>query len=642
MLGTVALLGSGCFERSLRPVNPCTRSNVGDIIQTNSVDEVDLLFMIDNSNSMREEQEALAREIPNLVRALATGDRDLNGVPDFSPVRSLHIGIVSSDMGSAGVPLNSCGTEFGDDGLLLTGPGNCTGSVGNGVFEFARDSSDTNAFIANVSCAAALGTGGCGIEQQLESVLKAISPSRPQPWTVDGYVPPVFGYENRGASGGHADGGNAGFVRDNSALAIIMITDEEDCSARNADVFLANDGQFSGLPLNLRCTNAIDPNTGAPFPQGDIVFPIERYIDGTDGHGGLFNLRRNPGLLIFAPIVGIPTSLGQTSPDVPINWDGILNSSDMVEMIDPREPRRLRYSCTYPGVSEAAPPNRIVRVAQGLEQLGASVTIQSICTDSYQPALNVIINKIADALGGTCLPRQLNPDAQGKVECEVLEVLSAELSGEPCQDGSTPDGTRDILGVRRTACKITQLTYDEASMNPDMRGWIYETTARPLPDSDIAGVCTDAQQRIKFQGGFTPLASSEIRLSCLQTVTPSDTSTDYGNLCSISATPPPGQAPTQACVRPLEAPDQSDVPVECDAAARQCNVPCIDADGFPNTALCVQAGLLGQVCDSRTWSEAVGDDTVREQIRDYFIRQGLADDYIDVTPHGFCVNPTCI
>src|SRR6478672_7066188 len=75
-LTALSLLGYGCFERALKPVNPCTRSRVGDTVQVTSVDTVDILFMIDNSNSMAQEQASIAREIPNMIEILSSGDRD--------------------------------------------------------------------------------------------------------------------------------------------------------------------------------------------------------------------------------------------------------------------------------------------------------------------------------------------------------------------------------------------------------------------------------------------------------------------------------------------------------------------------------------------------------------------------------------
>jgi len=108
---------SGCLERGLKPVNPCTRSSVGQRIQVTNVDNVDMLLMIDNSNSMAEEQVNLIEELPRLVQVLASGDRNADGTRDFNPVRSLHVGIITSDLGAGpntGVP--TCARGLGDDG----------------------------------------------------------------------------------------------------------------------------------------------------------------------------------------------------------------------------------------------------------------------------------------------------------------------------------------------------------------------------------------------------------------------------------------------------------------------------------------------------------------------------------------------
>ncbi|HMI93500.1 MAG TPA: hypothetical protein VK509_19140, partial [Polyangiales bacterium] len=40
------------------------------------VRNLDLLFLVDNSGSMKEEQEALRREFPKMIRVLTTGDRN--------------------------------------------------------------------------------------------------------------------------------------------------------------------------------------------------------------------------------------------------------------------------------------------------------------------------------------------------------------------------------------------------------------------------------------------------------------------------------------------------------------------------------------------------------------------------------------
>ena len=62
------------------------------------------------------EQASLASEIPRLVRVLTSGE---NGDETFTPVKSLRVGIISSDLGTG--PSGACGgTGFGDDGVLIT------------------------------------------------------------------------------------------------------------------------------------------------------------------------------------------------------------------------------------------------------------------------------------------------------------------------------------------------------------------------------------------------------------------------------------------------------------------------------------------------------------------------------------------
>jgi len=86
------------------------------------VDKVDLLFMVDNSMSMREKQELLAQAMEDLLARLLlpncvlkdnptqTVPRQMGGTcpptarEEFKPVHDLHIGIVTSSMGGGGSP----------------------------------------------------------------------------------------------------------------------------------------------------------------------------------------------------------------------------------------------------------------------------------------------------------------------------------------------------------------------------------------------------------------------------------------------------------------------------------------------------------------------------------------------------------
>ena len=62
-----------CSERALRPINPCTTLGAQQRVAVRDLADVDLVFMIDDSGSMREEQQKLRRQLPQMIRGLATG-----------------------------------------------------------------------------------------------------------------------------------------------------------------------------------------------------------------------------------------------------------------------------------------------------------------------------------------------------------------------------------------------------------------------------------------------------------------------------------------------------------------------------------------------------------------------------------------
>jgi hypothetical protein len=617
----LALSGYGCLERGLKPVNPCTRSSVGQRIQVTNVDNVDLLFMIDNSNSMAEEQANLIEELPRLVQVLASGDRNADGARDFNPVRSLHVGIVTSDLGAGpntGVP--TCGMGLGDDGILrsrsrtTTAP--CMATYPSGVFDFDRDTDDAMAFAAEVGCVANIGTGGCGFEQQLEASLKALTPISAQPWTRAGYSPPRFVSADGipDSIGGNADGPNAGFLRPNSALAVVLVTDEEDCSVRDYGLFVTGDPRFMSVPLNLRCNTFGDPTMG-------IVFPVQRYVD------GFLGLRRDPNLLIFSGIVGIPPET-EPAPGATPDFAAILANPNMIPRPNAMG-TNLEPSCsTVNGV--AYPPIRIVQTAAGLSAAGAAVALSSICSNDFGPAIDGIIAKIADALRGACLPRALNAAADGRVDCEVFELLP-----EAGQPGVVSDCTmlpgREFAEMvmnegegPRQLCRVNQVA--RANIAGEA-GWYYDDFSPDLPDT-----CGATPQRIAFTGMAPPATGSEVRLECLQTIALGNGGSDV--ICDSDNGPEPSRqcrigmfcdlaAAPDTCSTGYSLPNNQGANLRCDPVERLCAVPCSD------DSVCTNAGLLGYVCDTRTNAEAAGDgvNDVPEALR------GL--------PRGMCVNPTC-
>jgi hypothetical protein len=472
-------------------------------VHSASVDEVDLLLLVDNSGSMTEEQQSLVTELPRLIAILSTGDRNGDGLQDFQPARSLHVGIVSSDMGTGSVSgIESCSAGFGDDGVMFnrgsTGTG-CMPTYPSSVFDFMVGRDDAGAFATAVGCVASLGTDGCGFEQQLEAPLKAVSltpqpdGSSPVAWTRPGYRPPVF----YGSTFGHGGAGepNDGFLRPDSVLAILVVTDEEDCSANDPSIFDRTDPRYSSVDLNLRCHTFVDAQ-----------YPVQRYVDGFIG------LRSTPDLLVFAAIVGVP----QDAVDAGLSYDQILALEEMTERIDPVLHNRLLPSCTSPGGRGVAyPPRRIVQVARGLEALGASTSVQSICNTAFTGAVDGIVEQLSESLLGACLSDALSVDAGGHVDCELYEVLAAiggpaefqHCADLPNADAYTFAGEQiDVITgveIRREVCRVRQVSAAESSSTP---GWFYDVGASsPLP----AGCA----QRIAFSTSQPP-TGAETRLIC--------------------------------------------------------------------------------------------------------------------------------
>jgi hypothetical protein len=304
----------------------------------------------------------------------------------------------------------------------------------------------------------------------------------------------------------------------------------------------------------------------------------------------------------------------------------ILADPRMEQVPDPAMPTRLTPSCNVPGRGIAFPPRRIVGVAQAIAAAGGSATVQSICQENYSGALDAILEKIANALGGACLPRDLNTDAQGNVGCQVFEVLPIAGDFTACDGlpGRTPAGTVVVDGVTRNICAVEQVGPMGAAAG--QQGWFYEAAEATATGSEVRMTCGDDGQRIRFT--ISPITNSDIRLECLQTVQPSTgASFQIGTFCDPTMDQcPMGQAPDRRTA------------LTCDAAARTCGLPCTTSSD------CTAAGLLGDVCDTRSWSEAVGaDDAATDEERNRLLEQLTSGGVTDPSAaHGFCVNPTCI
>ena len=95
----------------------------------------------------------------------------------------------------------------------------------------APTSAEVSSFVTRVSCFGLVGIGGCGSEMPFESMLKALTP-RASP--IRFHTAPG---DSRDLGHGDDPSGNAGWLRPDSLLAVIVLTDEDDCSGGDRRVY---------------------------------------------------------------------------------------------------------------------------------------------------------------------------------------------------------------------------------------------------------------------------------------------------------------------------------------------------------------------------------------------------------------------
>jgi hypothetical protein len=164
---------AACAERDVRRLDPTPAPVDTWSIPITANRALDILFVVDDSRSMAGEQASLAANFPAFVGVLQTIQ---GGLPD------VHLGVVSSNVGAAGMAgIDGCAGD-GDDGALLVREG-CTGLTGRFISDVADERGGrlrnyTGELDDLFACMAQLGTRGCGFEMHLESMYRALQPGR--------------------------------------------------------------------------------------------------------------------------------------------------------------------------------------------------------------------------------------------------------------------------------------------------------------------------------------------------------------------------------------------------------------------------------------------------------------------------------
>ncbi len=179
-------------------------------------EKMDIVFVVDNSGSMGEEQTNLAANFPKFVSVLDQTKAG-NGAPIDYRVAVTTTGKSYKLVGPFGISDD----EKGDDGAFRN---NCGGS---------KRWLERSEAQASFACRAQVGTGGPSEEMPLECMRLSLTDRM-------------------------ADGTNAGFVRDDALLAVVFLTDEDDCS-------------FKAKELNEGFGDLCEDNKSAEAPEAYVL-----------------------------------------------------------------------------------------------------------------------------------------------------------------------------------------------------------------------------------------------------------------------------------------------------------------------------------------------------------------------------------
>jgi hypothetical protein len=436
-LAAVAPVLWACNARTLEKVNPKPEPVYGKTFQQTINRNVDMLFLVDDSSSMRLSQDNLNRNFPTFMTRLM----DPPGLPN------IHVAVISSDMCAGDGSVASCDSMNGKNGIFqYTARGTCASSGLNAGATYISDIAGVRNYTGNLpdvfTCIAALGEQGCGFEHQFAAITRAL------------------GVDGRG--GPPAE--NADFLRPDAYLVIVMITNEDDCSASNGDgpnnripLFdtSANTNMASqlGPPSNFRCNefghvcDGAHPNRNSPnLNVADTV--MYNTCTSNEGEGYLLSvvdtanrikgLKNDPGQVLVAAITGPATPYTVTWKAPSTADTSCMNNPTMAQCPWPV----IGHSCTASDGSFADPS---VRIVEFVNQFGANGLVLPICETNFGPSLDRIASLINASLQPPCITQTVAMDpATGDFDCKVVSHTSNGAGGfndktvPACSQNNTP------------------------------------------------------------------------------------------------------------------------------------------------------------------------------------------------------------
>jgi len=441
-LSLLLLTTLACINRPVRRAIPDPMVSFTESVPQNTDRDVDILFVVDDSRSMQDEQERLSENFESLMTTLK---RTRGGLPN------VHIGVTSTDIGAPGTCVgegrngalqrNDCTALASGNYIIDTEPTGCdvdktlddqTGALtqcgannctpdhcaepgtdlvvdelGCPRCRNYTDSSLEDLF----KCMAKLGTDGCGFEQPLEAMYRALDD--------------------------HPD--NVGFVRENAYLTVVFVTDEDDCSASDPAIFsdantaggvnLGPAGDFRCFDFGVVCdqnNRESGTHTNCRPREGDSskMHDLGRYKD-------LLHELKDESMVIVAAIAGPVDSGSVDVAETSTGWT-------------------VERSCgagegAYDGARPGTRLNAFVTSLTGTDDMDWAYT--SICSDSYDAALTGIGDKLV-ALMDTCPPVAFKgchaPEVDANDNVDVASCMPQCSVTDKTNKGGTDEQTRDV------------------------------------------------------------------------------------------------------------------------------------------------------------------------------------------------------
>jgi len=538
-LGLVAAIGTtamACNSHPLKAVTLTSEQEKDGNVSVSINRDVDILFVIDNSRSMGQEQATLARNFGPLIERLEMDDVRANYRIAVTTTDNGHLHCVGRDGGS--FKATSCLKRHEDfqvteDGVDKDYFDDACASICDhedieflptttffdqepkvrpwienigGVTNLAEGISPVDAF----ECLAPQGLTGCGFEAPLESMRLGLLRASNQ-------AEPEFG-----------------FMRPGAILAVIFVTDEADCSARYSEVkdpWDISEGSralwseanreagrltsevcwFAGVecedsPGGGKECWAVDraaDATETDDPAKAVLHPLDRYVEFLDSIEQEKQKINPDQELLVGVLTGVDT--GYTG--------GAIHYSDG------NDEKFLLETGIGAGCSssngEAAPPVRMAEFAQAFLPDTDETNLYSVCKEDYSDSMSAIAEAIGKQVRPPCVEACV-ADADVTTEglqhtCQVEEeyttveskVLSdaipeCEVTGESF---AIPEGSDACYRSLSDSEGLTASTLDDMSEQCVDEGWNLE-----LAIERRDGVVAPAGGRVRARCSVSRLA----------------------------------------------------------------------------------------------------------------------------------------